>query len=456
MKIKLITLIVVVLLSACSKEIELKQLQTRGNLVYEVNATSPFTGAVKEQYDNGQVKLKSTYKKGEKNGTHVEYYENGELKFNATYKSGKLEGKYEEYFPNQIVKKSGELVNGVGSEFHYNKDSELYKTISYENHVVTFEKFEDVNYSYIEMINLSGLPYPEDEKLKSNFLSNLDNYAARVFDLLVFDFNACSSGEKVRYPSGKIMCTTDKKTNFYYPNGNVLAKFGSTTEEYFTVSGKSCGEQISTGEGDEKFIVFDSNCTINWEIHTFESKDYLYKYHNQTIDGFIKPGHYSCYDGNLDEIYSGTDADCLEILKKRQEKERKEEIDRQKKQQKKEEEDRRLREERARELAEVNRDGETANSYLRSITARLSQSWNRPKSARRGMETLIEFRLVPTGRIVGLEILESSGDSAFDMSVKEAAHKASPFTELQNLDPRIFEKYFRSIKVVFNPEDLRH
>jgi hypothetical protein len=35
MKIKLITLIVV-LLSACSKEIELKQLQTRGNLVYEL------------------------------------------------------------------------------------------------------------------------------------------------------------------------------------------------------------------------------------------------------------------------------------------------------------------------------------------------------------------------------------------------------------------------------------
>jgi TonB family protein len=461
MKIKLITLIVVVLLSACSKEIELKQLQTRGNLVYEVNATSPFSGTVNEQYDNGQVKLKSTYKKGEKNGTHVEYYENGELKFNATYKSGKLEGKYEEYFPNQIVKKSGELVNGVGSEFHYNKDSELYKTISYENHVVTFEKFEDVNYSYTEMINLSGLPYPEDEKLKSNFLSNLDNHAAKVFHHLIFNHIECFSGETVHYPSGKIMCTTNETTNFFYPNGNRLYESSSDeffSEEYFTVSGKSCGKEIYR-EGDDNLFVFNAfnpDCSIHWVNYYLDSKLIVSEYHNQTDEGFIKPGQYFCYGRNLDEIYSRTDADCLEIMKKKQEKERKEEIDRQKEQQKKEEEDRRLREERAREFAEVNRDGETANSYLRLITARLSQSWNRPKSARRNMETLIELRLVPTGRLLGIEILESSGDIAFDRSVEQAAYKAAPFSELQKMEPRIFEQYFRSVKIVFNPEELRH
>lgn len=175
MKIKLITLAVVVLLSACSKEIELDQLQTRGNLVYEVNATSPFTGTVKEQYVNGQVKLKSTYKKGEKNGTHVEYYENGELKFNAKYKSGQLEGKYEEYFPNQILKKSGELVKGTGSEFHYNKNSELYRTISYENHIVTYNYHKLSNKTKIQQtiriisnalkfFRLDNFRYPTNEE----------------------------------------------------------------------------------------------------------------------------------------------------------------------------------------------------------------------------------------------------------------------------------------------------
>lgn len=100
-------------------------------------------------------------------------------------------------------------------------------------------------------------------------------------------------------------------------------------------------------------------------------------------------------------------------------------------------------------------DKQAANSYLQLLQARLSQQWNRPKSARRGMETLIELRLVPTGRIVGVEILESSGDMAFDRSVEQAAFKAAPFSELQNMEPRIFEQYFRSVKIVFNPEDLR-
>jgi len=100
-------------------------------------------------------------------------------------------------------------------------------------------------------------------------------------------------------------------------------------------------------------------------------------------------------------------------------------------------------------------DKKAANSYLQLIQKRLSQHWSRPPSARRGMETLIELRLVPTGRIVGVEILKSSGDLAFDRAVEQAAFKAAPFTELQNMEPRVFGQYFRSVKVIFNPEDLR-
>ena len=58
------------------------------------------------------------------------------------------------------------------------------------------------------------------------------------------------------------------------------------------------------------------------------------------------------------------------------------------------------------------------------------------------MQTLIELRLVPTGRIVGIEILESSGDLAFDRSVEQAAYKAAPFSELQSMKPRILNSIF--------------
>jgi len=142
--------------------------------------------------------------------------------------------------------------------------------------------------------------------------------------------------------------------------------------------------------------------------------------------------------------------DAEKARKAREEKQRKAEQELARKQAEKAEKKRR---EQALILAEE--DKQAANSYLQLIQLRLSQQWNRPKSARRGMETLIELRLVPTGRIVGVEILESSGDPAFDLSVEQAVRKAEPFSELQTMEPRIFEQYFRSVKIVFNPEDLR-
>ncbi len=100
------------------------------------------------------------------------------------------------------------------------------------------------------------------------------------------------------------------------------------------------------------------------------------------------------------------------------------------------------------EQAQINarEDQRVANSYLQLIRQRLTDNWNRPPSARRDMETLIEIRLVPTGRIVGVNLLRSSGDPAFDRSVEQAAFKAEQFEELQQLEPRLFENIFALLK----------
>ena len=94
-------------------------------------------------------------------------------------------------------------------------------------------------------------------------------------------------------------------------------------------------------------------------------------------------------------------------------------------------------------------------SYMQLIEQRLSDNWNRPPSARRGMETSVRLHLVPTGRVVGVTVLKSSGYSAFDRSVEQAAFKAGPFVELQQMSPSLFEKHFRQVTLIFNPEDVR-
>ena len=104
---------------------------------------------------------------------------------------------------------------------------------------------------------------------------------------------------------------------------------------------------------------------------------------------------------------------------------------------------------------EAEEDERAANSFRQVIQKRLSENWSRPPSARRGMETHIRIRLVPTGRVVGLTVIKSSGDIAFDRSVEQAVRKVDQFVELQAMDSRLFELKFRSVDVAFSPEDLR-
>ena len=111
--------------------------------------------------------------------------------------------------------------------------------------------------------------------------------------------------------------------------------------------------------------------------------------------------------------------------------------------------------EKERSEVKAKNDERVANSYRQLIQQRLSENWSRPPSARLGMETLIRIRLVPTGRIVGVTVLKSSGDIAFDRSVEQAALKVEQFVEIQGMDPGLFERKFRQVDVAFSPEDLR-
>jgi len=85
----------------------------------------------------------------------------------------------------------------------------------------------------------------------------------------------------------------------------------------------------------------------------------------------------------------------------------------------------------------------------------VEQNWSPPPSARRGMQTVLRVSLVPTGGLSSVEVVESSGDSAFDRSVTLAVQKAEPFDAVKALSPVVFEKNFRVFLFRFNPKKLR-
>lgn len=106
----------------------------------------------------------------------------------------------------------------------------------------------------------------------------------------------------------------------------------------------------------------------------------------------------------------------------------------------------------SRELAET--EAELVMAYSAVIHDLVQQYWSRPPSARNGMVVVLRIRMVPTGDILDVEIVQSSGDFAFDRAAESAVLKVNRFTELQGMEPRLFDRNFRTFLLTFRPQDL--
>ncbi len=106
------------------------------------------------------------------------------------------------------------------------------------------------------------------------------------------------------------------------------------------------------------------------------------------------------------------------------------------------------------EAMEIGSDGLDAASmsYADGIYRAVVANWSRPPSARNDMETQLRVELIPTGEVVSVTVISSSGNSAFDRSAEAAVRKARRFEVPSEI--RLFERHFRSFVLLFKPQDL--
>lgn len=107
------------------------------------------------------------------------------------------------------------------------------------------------------------------------------------------------------------------------------------------------------------------------------------------------------------------------------------------------------------EFEQAESDAEVAESYIAMLKQVIENNWSRPPSARNGMQAELLIQLVPTGEIVSVNIVQSSGNAAFDRSAENAVKRIGRFAELQGMPGPVFERYFRKLRFRFRPEDLR-
>lgn len=89
------------------------------------------------------------------------------------------------------------------------------------------------------------------------------------------------------------------------------------------------------------------------------------------------------------------------------------------------------------------------SKYKGLIRAQITRSWIFPASYQKGMKCKILVRLIPSGDVVSVRIVQSSGNSAFDRSVEMAVNKASPLP-VPKSSSGLFD-HFREVEFVFDP-----
>ncbi len=94
---------------------------------------------------------------------------------------------------------------------------------------------------------------------------------------------------------------------------------------------------------------------------------------------------------------------------------------------------------------------EATMSYVAAIYSAIAAEWSRPPSARNDMEVRFAVELLPSGDLLSLTMLESSGNAAFDRAAEAAVRKVRRFEVPSG---RLFEKNFRRFSLKFKPEDL--
>jgi colicin import membrane protein len=88
------------------------------------------------------------------------------------------------------------------------------------------------------------------------------------------------------------------------------------------------------------------------------------------------------------------------------------------------------------------------NEYIALIEQRIVRNWNRPPSARAGLECRVRVSQTPGGTVLSVQIDQCNGDEAVRQSIQAAVMRSSPLPPPP--DPRLFE---RNLVLVFKPED---
>jgi len=106
----------------------------------------------------------------------------------------------------------------------------------------------------------------------------------------------------------------------------------------------------------------------------------------------------------------------------------------------------------ARQQAQRQSSQREIGKYLGLIKNAVSRHWTLPSADVNGLSCEVKVRIIPSGEVIDVQIIKSSGNLAFDRSVETAVYRAAPLP-VPSIESGLFDE-FREVIFSFEPRDL--
>ena len=100
---------------------------------------------------------------------------------------------------------------------------------------------------------------------------------------------------------------------------------------------------------------------------------------------------------------------------------------------------------------EVSKEQQEIAMYAQRIISTIEDAWMKPRNIPENLVANLRLKIRPSGRIIGVDLIKSSGNIRFDNSVLQAVRRVEVFNFFNSIPKILFEKEFQVISISFNP-----
>jgi colicin import membrane protein len=100
---------------------------------------------------------------------------------------------------------------------------------------------------------------------------------------------------------------------------------------------------------------------------------------------------------------------------------------------------------------EVSKEQQDIAMYAQRIILMIEDAWMKPRNIPENLVANLRLKIRPSGRIIGVDLIKSSGNIRFDNSVLQAVRRVEVFNFFNSIPKTLFEKEFQVISISFNP-----